>query len=314
MKFWQCAAEGSPNDFAPDGGEVRGALHRVLQDTSTVNPYYPEQRWAGALNVYHALSLNDSLMLGDTVLTAFYDSCHAANLGKLDRATNALNNGKDHDKYMDTLSAISTAIVPEEAWRDVLVIAYEKQQDTATVVDSLLYNVISVLDSIFPDSTFSVPMIKERAWSASQRSALEDIAAQCPYEYGPAVSMARSMLSQYDTIPYYGVNTCEQWWGPPSERRDGGDDHRPQVTDVDEMSFNLYPNPNTGEFTVAVGMDEMDRAEMTVWSITGQQVHTSKLSAGSNALRLNVAQGLYLYRVTVNGEPKWTGKVSISPY
>jgi hypothetical protein len=87
---------------------------------------------------------------------------------------------------------------------------------------------------------------------------------------------------------------------------------------IDEVSvgynkFNLYPNPNSGEFTAIVGMDETDRAEMTVWSITGQQVHTSTLSAGSNALRLNVAQGLYLYRVTVNGELKWTGKVSIGP-
>jgi hypothetical protein len=82
----------------------------------------------------------------------------------------------------------------------------------------------------------------------------------------------------------------------------------------ERFDFNLYPNPNTGEFTVILGMDEADRAEITVWSITGQQVHTSKLSAGSNVLRLNVAQGLYIYRVTVNGELKWTGKVSISPY
>jgi hypothetical protein len=81
-----------------------------------------------------------------------------------------------------------------------------------------------------------------------------------------------------------------------------------------EFGIGLYPNPNAGNFTVMLGMDETDRAEMTVWSITGQQVHTSTLSAGSNALRLNVAQGLYLYRVTVNGELKWTGKVSISPY
>jgi hypothetical protein len=81
-----------------------------------------------------------------------------------------------------------------------------------------------------------------------------------------------------------------------------------------EFGIGLYPNPNTGNFTVMLGMDEKDRAEMTVRSIAGQLVHTSKLVSGANSVRLNVAEGLYLYTVSVNDERKWTGKVSISPY
>jgi hypothetical protein len=314
MKFWQCAAEGSPNDFAPGGGESRSSLHRVLEDTSTANPYYMEQRWAGALNVYHALSLNDSLMLGDTVLTAFYDSCHTANIGKLYRAGNALYTGKDANKFIDTLGALSTAIVPEDAWRDVLLVAFEHTSDTTTVVDSLMFNIATVLDSIFPDSTFAAPRMKKRAWSSAHRSELESIAEECPYEYGMAVHMARAMLSQYDTIPYYAVHSCEQWAGPPSGKRDGSGQSAPQITEEDGMSFNLYPNPNMGEFTVMIGMEDADAAIMSVWSVTGQQVHSSMLSKGLNSLNLNVAAGLYLYVVTVNNELKWTGKVSINPY
>jgi hypothetical protein len=273
-----------------------------------------EQRWAGALNVYHALSLNDSLMLGDTVLTAFYDSSYVVNIGKLDRATNALNSGKDANKYMDTLTNLTTAIVPEDAWRDVLLVAFEHASDTTTVVDSLLYNVISVLDSIFPDSTFSMPLTKERAWSTSQRTVLESIADECPYEYGIAVHMARAMLSQYDTIPYYAVNSCEQWAGPPSGKRDGDD--RSEITVIEEagMSFSLYPNPNTGEFTVVVGTEESDNVEMTIWTVTGQLIYSAKLMSGNNTIRINVSQGLYIYRVLVNGESKWNGKVAINPY
>ncbi len=193
--------------------------------------------------------------------------------------------------------------------------AVEHATDTTTIMDSLMFNMSSILDSIFPDSTFASPRMKAKAWSGSHRTTLESIAEECPYEYGNAVHMARAMLSQYDTIPYYSVNVCEQWAGPPSGKHDGND--QSETTDLqgdDEMSFNLYPNPNIGRFTVTLDMDETDRAEMTIWNVTGQQVYSSKLEEGSNAIHVNVAQGLYIYRVLVNGVSKWTGKISISPY
>jgi hypothetical protein len=83
---------------------------------------------------------------------------------------------------------------------------------------------------------------------------------------------------------------------------------------AEERSYKLYPNPNTGEFTLSLTMLDNDLAEMMVWNISGQQVHAQKLGNGFNTVNLNVAEGLYLYRVTVNSTTQWTGKVSITSH
>lgn len=311
MKTWICSSAGSPNQLLPDDDGQRAALQRVLSDTSTANPYYPEIRWAGRLNVYRALTLDDTLMLGDTVLTAFFDSCYTANVGKLYRASAGLHTGKDGSKYLDTLNSMTATIVPEDAWRDVLVVAYNKATDTTLVTDSVSYRLTAVLDSIFPDSTFTVALEKERAWSGSDSTTLESIANECPYEYGVAVYLARTLLAKYDSIPYMGYNTCEQT-PPPSSGRYGQEEVIEEVSQTDEMAFVLYPNPNTGVFSIEIDMEEEDRAELMVWSIAGQRIYNSNLNSGNNRVTLNVANGLYLYTVIVNGERKWTGKISVS--
>ena len=83
---------------------------------------------------------------------------------------------------------------------------------------------------------------------------------------------------------------------------------------TEERSYKLYPNPNTGEFTLSLTMDELDIATMTVWNISGQQVHAQQLISEFNTVKLDMAGGLYLYSITLNGTPKWTGKVSISSH
>ena len=75
--------------------------------------------------------------------------------------------------------------------------------------------------------------------------------------------------------------------------------------------MNLYPNPNAGEFMIDLLIDDNDVAEISVWNISGQRIYKEQLSVGQNQLELAVANGLYLYVVTLNGKPEWTGKVSI---
>jgi len=81
-----------------------------------------------------------------------------------------------------------------------------------------------------------------------------------------------------------------------------------------EHSYKLYPNPNTGSFTLDMDIAETDVAYMDLWSISGQRVTSSVLQSGSNALHFDLATGLYLYRINVNGITQWTGKVSISSH
>jgi len=83
---------------------------------------------------------------------------------------------------------------------------------------------------------------------------------------------------------------------------------------ADELSHQLYPNPNIGEFTLSMVMSDHDVAAVTVWNISGQQVHAQQLISEFNTVKLDVVGGLYLYSITLNGTPKWTGKVSISSH
>jgi hypothetical protein len=84
------------------------------------------------------------------------------------------------------------------------------------------------------------------------------------------------------------------------------------IDDIEnEEVFNLYPNPNTGEFTIDHTVDEKDKVELNVWSISGQLVARQLLSNGQSIIRLDVSNGLYLYKLKVNGLPKWSGKISV---
>lgn len=245
-------------------------------------------------------------------MMAFYDSAHVANVGKLVRAAQSITDAKDRSKYLDTLRAISTTVVPEDVWRDVLVIAYDHLLDTTVATDGVGARLNELLATAFPDSGFSVIASKKDDYTSMQLSTLETIASACPYEYGIGVYMARTLLAERDTVLYLGINDCEKAPQSASERR-GNEEQEDEVTnEADGMAFGLYPNPNAGEFTIVLNMDENNIAEMNIWSITGQAVHFERLSTGTNRLMLQQANGLYLYRVTVNGEPEWSGKISIS--
>jgi hypothetical protein len=63
--------------------------------------------------------------------------------------------------------------------------------------------------------------------------------------------------------------------------------------------------------TIDHTVDEKDKVELNVWSISGQLVARQLLSNGQSIIRLDVSNGLYLYKLKVNGLPKWSGKISV---
>lgn len=78
-----------------------------------------------------------------------------------------------------------------------------------------------------------------------------------------------------------------------------------------EREFSLYPNPNSGAFSVALSLFADEQATLDVWTISGQKVYSAGLSSGTNELEMDVSSGLYLYRIDVNGSPEWIGKFSV---
>lgn len=263
-----------------------------------------------------ALTVDDSLLNSDALITAFYDSCFADNIGQLTRANNVMANRADAktqkdglaEAYKDTLENMTATIKPEDALRDVLLIQINHALDTVTYVDSVLWYAADWFEDAFPDSAFSVPEFRSKAYADTQYMSLDTIANLCPYEYGPAVYMARAMMMRSDSVPHFYNNACEI----PAARYGQEEETDQQAVDTDNLGFKLYPNPNTGDFTVWLNMEDEDVAHLHVWSISGQRVFDTRLSNGSNTLNMNTAQGLYLYTVTVNGARKWTGKVAIS--
>ncbi|MEZ4800823.1 MAG: endonuclease [Flavobacteriales bacterium] len=76
---------------------------------------------------------------------------------------------------------------------------------------------------------------------------------------------------------------------------------------VDELnasgiSFEVYPNPSNGQFTMNVTTDHSILADVNVWSLTGAKVATAKqfFANGNNAVRMdysNLQAGIYILEV-----------------
>ena len=117
------------------------------------------------------------------------------------------------------------------------------------------------------------------------------------------------MLSRFDTIPYTGTHTCEEI-PPPSSQRLAAPKQSEPATDA-VLAHKLYPNPNNGSFTLWLQTEELDVSNIVVWNLTGQKVYTNTVTRGENQIDLDVSNGLYLYKITVNNSTEWTGKISI---
>ena len=71
-----------------------------------------------------------------------------------------------------------------------------------------------------------------------------------------------------------------------------------------ENSFSIFPNPNTGSFTLQIPSLKME-SQISIYNIVGQLVYNSSIAAGKNAssqkiLLENIADGLY--EVVLNNE------------
>jgi hypothetical protein len=296
----------------------------ALNDTVTQAIYDEEGKWMRQLGLYTVLLENDSVRESDIVIEAFYDSCFSSNVGKLMRANNAFRGMKVvgeswvptiseeiAEEYLDTLDNITTSIVPEGALRDVLKVALEKYLDPTEIVDSMSYKMTGLLQELFPDSTFEVTEVKNPYYSDMQSTMLQDIAAECPYEYGPAVYMARVMLSQNDSIPNLYYNDCEAVADTGSGKWDGNDYNEPDVVNNtdDAIQILVYPNPTQNELYVQLSGIENAVSRIEMWTALGQKVKQTAINTGMNKIDVSsMSVGIYHYIIYVNGERMETGK------
>jgi hypothetical protein len=122
----------------------------------------------------------------------------------------------------------------------------------------------------------------------------------------------------YSTI-IYGKDTLRQHSGiePPFIARWQPCSNQ-IVEDINEENKNntaciLYPNPNTGNFQIAISQQLSANSQIEVYNILGEQVYQAPLNATTTQISMsNKAEGLYLYRVvTEKGNLVGEGKFVI---
>lgn len=303
-----CASENGTQQIVGND-DLKSMVITVLNDTA----HSEETSWINKMGIYLALLEDDTLLNSDTVITAYYDSCFIANLGKLIRVNNAFQdadknfeNGKGED-YLDTLQNMSTNILPEGTLKDILSITLEKYLDNSTLVDSTAYQLNQLLLQLFPDSNFTSSATKDFSYTNSQIEELETIAQYCPFVYGPGVYMARAMLSQSDTIPYQYRNECEVLGTGKWDGNDGSSEGT--ITQESQKEIKVYPNPAKNSLIIELLLGEGELAKLELWSITGAIAQQNILWSGKSDINVaNLNSGVYFYSIIINDEQKQTGK------
>ena len=78
--------------------------------------------------------------------------------------------------------------------------------------------------------------------------------------------------------------------------------------------FKLYPNPNTGTFTIEFSYKVADNVSFHMYDMLGRKVKTISLTGKGNAVTIseeNLYNGLYIYELRVDGEIKVSDKVIV---
>ncbi len=81
----------------------------------------------------------------------------------------------------------------------------------------------------------------------------------------------------------------------------------------DNMSFNVYPNPNQGEFVIRGNFDNYTILDLTVYNVLGETVKELQLNTSDKETRidLKVESGIYFLSVQGNGNEAWRKKIVI---
>ena len=78
--------------------------------------------------------------------------------------------------------------------------------------------------------------------------------------------------------------------------------------------FKLYPNPNTGTFTIEFSYKVADNVSFHMYDRLGRKVKTISLTGKGNAVTIseeNLYNGLYIYELRIDGEIKVSDKVIV---
>ena len=84
------------------------------------------------------------------------------------------------------------------------------------------------------------------------------------------------------------------------------------IHDFSVKNILLYPNPNAGKFVIELPISATN-AQLSVFSLAGEEVHQRKLSATKNNIDIsNLSPGVYIINITLSSGEKYYGRVVLS--
>ncbi|PLW92757.1 MAG: hypothetical protein C0592_09125 [Marinilabiliales bacterium] len=266
-----CQLSASGNPFQA------GFMRKIAKNQLDYSQFPQSESWEAKKDVYGILK-SDTLQIyqGDTVLTSFADSMFLSPVEKIMLST-------------DLYSADS--------------IASAQLLNNSLTVSTLPEQHLKAVNNIaFRDNEVAI------SYSVSEVQYLQFIASQCPYEYGPAVFVARALLSPVDTTFY--TNSCEIISDSVSNRSMENKIHQ-DVDHVTELILN--PNPASEQFEVLVVSKNNENWNWKILSIDGSTIFNSGIVTANENKQIsisNLENGVYLFTV-FNGNNTLTKRLII---
>lgn len=197
--------------------------------------------------------------------------------------------------------------------------------DTA-MTGASIYNpsaLLSSLNSITPASNIEANMqataqtylgakvANSRTLTPSQLNTLSILANKCPNYDGQGVYEARTLLS------YYGGGFIAYFDNECTDDRNRHRFNKPKNNSKDtikNVSFNLYPNPNNGNFTLTYDLSNESSGRVEIYNQIGMKVAEYILTSPIGTMQISnssLSQGLYIYKLYTNNGVKKVGKIVI---
>jgi len=146
--------------------------------------------------------------------------------------------------------------------------------------------------------------------TSTQLSTIRTLANKCPSWDGDAVYQARALMAIYDSAGTVYSDSCSSGGHHPGKRES---DATP-ISIIQNATFNLYPNPNNGGFTLQYQLQQGESGVFTMYDMLGKKVAAYPLDSKEEKMNINessLGNGVYLYGITVNGSIVKEDKVVI---
>jgi len=259
---------------------IHFALLDSIAETKITYSEYPDTTIILAKQALTSVIWNNPSLLSDSILNAFNDSISGTTLGEIMAADTEVLNG-------DGITAF-----------EYYCIFY------LTPASNIEAN-IQLVGQIILNTRFS----GATTLTSTELAALYILANKCPYMDGIAVYQARTLLDYYTgTVNIYDEGCVSHGTGhaPIKQQK------KEQVENA--ISFNIYPNPNNGSFTLEYNLGNETNGKFEIYNEIGMDVGEYLLSSSSGTLSIttqNLGQGLYFYKVFTDTGIKKVGKIVI---